>query len=359
MQANNISLVRYIALRYADPVCSMDLSDKYLLYGTMLGTAACYLINQRKLITLSETQDEHVSGVKIDENKDNPKENKLYVCIGDNKIFIYDSFNENSNEMPKNLTIDNYPSDMEHEKRCEKCFTMLYNDYLVRTFIDFPADTKQEYQSADTQYSIKNLYDLNNEKIGIIKMSNYSVPFDFDGRYYIFVDFLEPKKRIFNIVDTQIQQSENIITKFELEKKKIGHISLLKILKNDLVFWVRDYHICEIRNLKNFDKVIKTFNLRGSEILAFDVIYTDENNFESLKIIFVDILCNVILYNYRIDKEEILFNLENLDIDKVIKDQRFFSMGYPYYIKVSKQYMAISSDYGIVLVQHVPFDKII
>jgi hypothetical protein len=356
MKANNISLVRYIALRYADPVCSIDLSEKYLLYGTMLGTAACYLINQRKLITLSETQDEHVSGVKIDENKDNPKENKLFVCIGDNKIFIFDSFNENFNEIPKNPPIENYPNENEHEKRCEKCFTMLKNDYLVRTFIDFPADTKQGYQAAETQYSIKNLNDLNNEKMGKIKMSNYSVPFDFDGKFYIFVDFLEPKKREFNIVDTQ---SESIILKFELEKKKIGHISLLKILKNDLIFWVRDYNICEIRNLNNFDQVIKIFNVRGSEILAFDVIYTDENNFESLKIIFVDIYCNVFLYNYKTDKQKLLFNMEDLDIDQVIKDQRFFSMGYPYYIKVSKQYMAISSDYGIVLVQHLPFEEII
>ena len=359
MNANsNISLVRYIALRYADPVCAIDLSDKYLLYGTMLGTAACYLINQRKLITLSETQEEHVSGVKIDENKDNPKENRLYICIGDFKILIFDSFNENFNENIKNTSIDNYPTEAEHEKICEKCFTMLKNDYLVRTFIDFPADTKQGYIAADTQYKIKNLNDLSeNERTGTIRMSNYSVPFDFDGRYYIFVDFLEPKKRVFYKVDTQ---NENNIEKFGLEEKKIGHISLLKILKNDLVFWVRDYNICEIRNLQKIDQeVIRTFNVRGSEILAFDVIYTDENNYESLKIIFVDILCNVYLYSFKTNKQELLFNMEDLEIDQVIKDQRFFSMGYPYYIKVSKQYMAISSDYGIVLLQHVPFEKII
>lgn len=355
MKANYISFVRYIALRYADPVCAIDLSDKYLLYGTMLGTAACYLINQRKLITLSETQEEHVSGVKIDENKDNPKENKLYVCIGDFRIFIFDSFNENFNENPKNTQIDNYPNESEHEKKCEKCFTMLKNDYLVRTFIDFPADTKQGYQEADTEYSIKNINDLT-EKMGKMKMSNYSVPFDFDGKYYIFVDFHEPKKRDFHIFDTEKQST---FLNFELEEKKLGHISLLKILKNDLVFWVRDYNICEIRNLNKFDEVIKRFNVRGSEILAFDVIYTDENDFESLKIIFVDIFCNVFLYSYKTNKTERLFNLEDLEIDQVIKDQRFFSMGYPYYIKVSKQYMAISSDYGIILVQHVPFEQII
>ena len=251
MKANNISFVRYIALRYADPVCAIDLSDKYLLYGTMLGTAACYLINQRKLITLSETQEEHVSGVKIDENKDNPKESKLYVCIGDFRIFIYDSFNENFNENPKNTQIDNYPNENEHEKRCEKCFTMLKNYYLVRTFIDFPADTKQGYQEADTEYSIKNINDLT-EKMGKIKMSNYSVPFDFDGKYYIFVNFKEPKKREFNIFDTEGQR---LLKNFELEKEKLGHISLLKILKNDLVFWVRDYNICEIRNLNTFNEI--------------------------------------------------------------------------------------------------------
>ncbi len=47
-----------------------------------------------------------------------------------------------------------------------------------------------------------------------------------------------------------------------------------------------------------------------------------------------------------------ILNLENLDIDQVIKDQKYFSMGYPYYIKVSKQHMAISSDYGCILLQY-------
>ena len=44
---DEIKLVRYITIRYADPICAIDLNDKYLLYGTMLGTAACYLINQK------------------------------------------------------------------------------------------------------------------------------------------------------------------------------------------------------------------------------------------------------------------------------------------------------------------------
>jgi len=349
---NGIKLIRFIAIRYADPICAIDLTDKYLLYGTMLGTAACYLINQKKLITLSETQEEHISGVKIQEN-DNPKDNKMYVCIGDDKINIYNSINENYNEIPKFEQKNNYPNENEHFQKCEKCFPMLKNDYFVRTFIEFPPDTKTGSNMYDTQCSVKKLLNLSEPEITrIIKMSNYSVPFDFDGKNYIFIDFLEEKKRIFNIFDFE---SGNIELTFEIEKckEKIGHISLLKILKNDLIFLVRSYNICEIRDMKF--ELKKYFNYYGNEILAFDIIYTDENNFESLKIILLDLKCNVILYHYKENKSEILFNLNNLEVEQVIKDQRFFSMGYPYYIKVSKQYMAISSDYGCVLVQHVPF----
>ena len=345
-----IKLVRYITLRYADPICAMDLSDKCLLYGTMLGTSACYLINQKKLITLLETQEEHVSGIKIQENKDNPNDSKFIVCIGDNKILLFNSVTENLNEIPKYEEINNYPNENEHFKKCEKCYTMLKNNYLVRTFIEFPTEVKTPSSLFNTEFSIKNIQNLNSQEIqGTIQMSNYAVPFDFDGEKYVFVDFLEEKKRNFQIFDIKTQ---NFIINFEIEKfkEKIGHISLLQLLKNDMMFLVRDYNICEIRNL-NFD-LMRTFNINGNEILAYDIFYEDENNPESFNIYLVDLRCNLIEYNYANNKMKYLINLENLDIAQVIKDQKFFSMGYPYYIKVSKQYMAISSDYGCILLQY-------
>ena len=353
----DFKLVRYITLRYADPICSIDLSDKCLVYGTMLGTAACYLINQKKLITLSETQEEHISGVEIQENKDDSKDNKIYVCVGDEKIFIFSSINENVNDIPKYEEILNYTNSNDHFQKCDKCFTMLKNDYLVRTFIEFQVDNekgnKKESNTYPTQYSIKKLSNLSEPEItGTIDMSSYCVPFDFDGNNYIFIDFREEKKRIFNAYNISTKTSR---LNFEIEqfKEKIGHISLLKILNNDLMFLVRSYNICEIRD---FDFQLKRcFNLRGFEILAFDVFYSDENNFETLKIIVLDLNGNVILYDYKRNKEELLFNMDNIEVDQIIKDQKFFSMGYPYYIKVSKQYMAISSDYGCVLIQHSQF----
>ena len=346
-----IKLIRYITIRYADPICAIDLSDKTLLYGTMLGTAACYLIPQKKLITLSETQEENISGVKIfpkDEN--NNKNSKYIVCIGDDKILSFNGVFENYNEIPKYEETNNYFNENDHFRKCDNCFTMLKNNYLIRTFIEFPTDTKTGSKIIPTEYSIRNIENLNSAEIkGTIEMSNYVVPFDFDGEKYAFVDFLEEKKRIFEIHDIK---SNNSLIKFEIEqfKEKIGHISLLKLLKNDKIFIVRDYNICEIRDM-NFNR-LRGFNMAGYEILAFDTIYENENDEESLIIYALDIFCNIIKYSYRDNKQKFLFNLENLDIDQVIKDQKFFSMGYPYYIKVSKKYMAISSDYGCILLQY-------
>ena len=347
---DEIKLVRYITLRYADPICAIDLNDNYLVYGTMLGTSACYIINQKKLITLSETQDENVSGIKLQENKENPKESKLFVSVGDDKILLYNSIGENLNEIPKYEEIYNYQSENEHYKQCEKCYTMLKNNYLVRTFIEFPNEVKTPSNLSSTEILIKNLSNLNEKELQInIDMSNYCVPFDFDGDKYVFVDFLEEKKRMFEIYDIK---NQNHILNFEIEKykEKIGHISLLQLLKNNTMFLVRDYNICEIRNLQ-FD-LLKVFNLNQNEILAYDIYYQREDDPESFIIYLVDIKCNIIQYSYKNNKVKLLLNLEELDIDQVIKDQKYFSMGYPYYIKVSKHYMAISSDYGCILLQH-------
>ena len=58
--------------------------------------------------------------------------------------------------------------------------------------------------------------------------------------------------------------------------------------------------------------------------------------------------------NYKEDKSEILFNLEKdeLGIDNDIKEQRFFVFGYPYYIRISEDYIAVTTDYGCILVKY-------
>ena len=182
---DEIKLVRYITLRYADPICAIDLNDKYLVYGTMLGTAACYIIDQKRLITLSETQDENVSGIKLQENKENLKESKLFVSIGDDKIILYNSIGENLNEIPKYEEIYNYQSENEHYKQCEKCYTMLKNNYLVRTFIEFPNEVKTPSNLTSTEILIKNLLNLNEKETQVnIDINNNLITIKYKKKKY-------------------------------------------------------------------------------------------------------------------------------------------------------------------------------
>ena len=69
------------------------------------------------------------------------------------------------------------------------------------------------------------------------------------------------------------------------------------------------------------------------------------NEREIKYIVLLDIESNVILYDYNEDKSEILFNLEKteLGIDNDIVDQKFFVFEYPYYIKISEHYIAITT----------------
>lgn len=339
--SNSCKVIKCIKLRYADPICTMDLTDNCLLYGTMIGTAAYYIIPQNKYYSLSDSREEHISGVKLNGRN-------FYVCIGDEKIYDYQNESEFYTESNNFTLTNNYNSDEEHNQNCENCFTMLKDFYLVRTFINFPTESETKVAVAETSLKIT---DLRTKEVIIddrINMSNYAVPFDFDGRLYVFVDFLENDLRTFNVYNVEEKKIEMVVNM----DKKFGHISLCKILKNQNYFVVRDYNVCEIRD-KDF-KVVKNFNVKGNEILAFDIFYENED-FEDFKVVVVDLNCNVILYDNKTNKEMFLFNLEKMaDIDYIIRAQRFFSMGYPYYIKMSRNYFAISSDYVCILIQHPP-----
>ena len=249
-----MKLIKFIGLRYADPISSIDLTDDYLLFGTMLGTTNLYINKQNKLKTLSEIQDEYISGVKI-------YNNKLYICIGDFKILIYELNNniDNENEkIPEYIEIKNYKdddNDTEHNKNCENCLTMLNDNYLIRTFIDFPVEPNADSVTKETKFSIKNIIiknennDDDNEEIkGEIKMSNYCVPFDFDGINYIYIDFIKKNQRTFNIYNINSKSETKIEIEKKFEKEKIGHISNLKAIKKDILFLVRNYNIYKLRN---------------------------------------------------------------------------------------------------------------
>jgi hypothetical protein len=342
---NEHAVIKFIEIRYADPICSIDLTEKGLLLGSMMGRAIYYSIPDKKYFLLSETQQEHISGVQFKTNSNDI----FYIAIGDESVQTY---TKNENGMPQPETTNNYESESEHTTKCNSCFTLLSNIYLMRIFLHLPSDDNTDVCSMLTDYIITNV-DTKNSISGQVEMSNYAVPFDTDGQRFMWIDFLSENERTICVYNFR---EDKFALKYTLDKS-FGHVSHMKFLPNGKIFLVRNYNMCEIRKDDTFDTE-RTFMHIGSEVIACDFLMNNCNS-SSLKenkevngvICTLDINGNVNLYQYKNDKIDMLFNMFRLsDIKQEDKDRQFFSMGYPYYVKISGNYIAVTTDYGCYLI---------
>lgn len=224
-----------------------------------------------------------------------------------------------------------------------------------------------------------------------VEMTNYVVPFDFDGNRFAWVEFLSENERNVCVfyADSNYKWNSSI-------NKDFGHISHLKLMPNNKLFLVRKLNLCEIRDIDKDFKLLHSFTHIGDEVIAVDyyinsskiimndmeleniqvnnrdnekyvkipvvknlegegdreLVPVNENNVneENISIFLLDIDGNVNTWeNYTISK---LYNLYDMkDISQDMKDKQFFSMGYPYYIKVNAGYHIISTDNGVLIIK--------
>ena len=108
-------------------------------------------------------------------------------------------------------------------------------------------------------------------------MTNYSVPLDFDGNNFLWIDFLKKNKRKICVANISSFSENKDLYKFELkDNNEIGHISLAKLLTNNRVFIIHSFNKCEIRSLDENFTLLESFIHIGDEVYAFDIIYIKE-----------------------------------------------------------------------------------
>ena len=341
MSLSTPKLVKYLKIRYADPICALELNNNLLTFGTMLGRIGAYNIQTDKFYSLSNGQDEHITGIQY-------MPEYFVVTVGDEKILKYKYPSELTlNEIPFLTEIKVYDNEGEHNSHCENCHTMLYKNYLLQLFIKFPEQSNEPVENTPIEYKVKNIETLEEDK-GTVNMSNYGVPFDYNGKLLAFVNFVDVGKRVFNLYKPPTQ--ETLISK-EMPKEEFGHFSHVKLLKNDKMFIVENYNSCGIWNNATFKCDVPYLHL-GEEVLACDVYYVDDN-YDDMLIVTLDISASVCAFNLKTHSCVNWFNLHDLkDIEQSIKDQKFFSVGYPYYIKITDKFIAITSDYGCILLNY-------
>ena len=337
-------LVKLVPNHFADPISALCLTPNYVLIGTMMGSISLYDIQNKLALLLSELNLENISDICY-----NQEEEAFFVSIGDQDIKVYRTINMTT-EQP--LSINIYDSEMKHNQNCDNSYVLLSQDYLFRIQLGQNEENSFLVTTSNHEFELKqiNLVEENRNYLGKIQMSNYSVPFDFDGKFFLWVEFLSNDKRNFCIADiiNILITSEEKPKKYNLDINIIKHISFAKIMRDKRIFLVHSKNICEIRLIDDKFSLYEKFVHNGDEVYAVDIFYENENN--NYNIITLDIKGNVNLYKNK--KETTLFNLYNLkSINKDYKDKQFFSMGYQYFIKSNGNYFCISTDHGCFIIK--------
>ena len=264
MKKENFSLFSLIEIRFADPISSIGLSEKNIVIGTMMGRLTSLSLIDKKTTLLNELSPENITGIIFDDTG-----NYFYASIGDDEILKFESDSNNTNPLSK---IKNYKNELIHSKKCENMFSLISKKYLMLIELAPQEEGDITINNYDAYCQLTNIE--NEQKINFnIEMTNYSIPLDFNGLYFVWVEFLSDKER--NLCIKNVLDNNEPSFKLGLDKN-FGHISHCKIINDYNIFLVRDLNKCEIREINEKFTLIKSFKSIGDEVIAIDYFFKHE-----------------------------------------------------------------------------------
>ena len=358
-------------LRYSDPINSIALTDDHLLFGSMIGKVVLYNILTKKIHKLYETTNENIVGCSLDAKVANKK--IFYVSIGDESVVsLEEKENENNEIEIESNAISNYVTREYHLNNCSQAFTMLWKNKALIIFLYHPSKYNDEICIYETSYSLLtySVKNIQKELIeeGTINISNYNVPFDFRHNCFLFLEYTKKNSRDLCIYKFKGKESNKFIL-MNLDENS-GHISFAKILNENLILIVRKYNLIEIYNIENDIKLLAEFTneYEINDIDFYEVNNEKNNNDKSgdeilsgklkreqiFHIIFFDVNQNIAELKFKKDSNlsnkkimEINFKINLNDIKGIsddLKNKGLFNLDFPYYIRNSSPYIALTTD---------------
>ena len=192
----------------------------------------------------------------------------INICIGDLEIIHLEkmsTFNKNDKNSTYNFSkLRNYKTENEHIEFCETATCFLKNSCFLIIFTKL-AEFEDDFEIAETKYENKNLSSGEIIK-GSMDLSNYVIPFDFNGDMFLFVDYKSKEEKFIGIEYT-ITQKERYVYNIK-DPKKFGHISHMKLIPNEKIFIIRNEIECEIRYINDDFDVIEKYEYCGIEAIS-------------------------------------------------------------------------------------------
>ena len=272
-------VIKFLEIRFADPISSLKLiNNNYVVTGTMMGRVNLYNIIENKVINLCELNSENISDIAYNE-----KEKNIYIGVGDEEIKVFSLKQLSTDTIPENNSISVYDSDLIHTNNCENAFILLSPESLFRIQLPQIDEGTLKIATLESQYEIKYFNELEDynksEHIkNALPTTNYTVPFDFDGKRFLWVEFLSSTQRNICVANIPLLSTDKPY-KCDLNKT-IGHICQAKLLPNNRIFFVHTLNKCEIRALDEKFSLLEQFEHIGEEVLGVDIFINEEKEVE-------------------------------------------------------------------------------
>jgi len=269
----------YLDIIIGDPISSVCLSENYVIIGTMMGRIKLFSLKSHKIISISGTNLEHVSGITFKED-----DNLLFASIGDEQILRYEISENLDNNLSKSNSMNIHDNNFDHNYYCDSSYVLMAKNSLLKVVI-FPHELEESVKNdVYIKYTIiyfgSQKFDNSPKYNGKIKSTNYFVPLDFDGYNFCWVEYLNDKKDR-NLCVQYINKDEvidKVNFKFKVDKS-YGHISHVKLLDANKILIIRDLNKCEIRKINQKFDLLESFTHIGNEVYAVDIYFQENHTF--------------------------------------------------------------------------------
>jgi len=303
---NNYTCIFHCPITINDCINSIDLKEDKVIFGTLMGDAYLCRIDQDlnlfkkpknnyndkilipplnfanliekdninlikfpKITQIINRSRENIPCVEFETN------DIINICIGDLEIIHLEkmsTFNKNDKNSTYNFSkLRNYKTENEHIIYCETALCFLKHSCFLILYTKL-AEFEDIYENAEINYENKNLKSGEIIK-GTINLSNFVIPFDFDGDMFLYIDFISKKEKFIGVEFTRSKKEKYIYNIKDI--KNFGHISHMKIITYEKIFLVRNEIQCEIRYLNNDFEILEKFEYIGYDILSCCLFYVD------------------------------------------------------------------------------------
>ena len=113
-----VEFKKLIETRFADPVMALDISKRFVGYGSAMGRTAFYSIEFDKETSLAESQPELIRGIDHSEDGDS-----IYISIGD---ISCQKLTADELELEDYVQIVEDFDEKAHKNQCERQLTLLH-----------------------------------------------------------------------------------------------------------------------------------------------------------------------------------------------------------------------------------------